>query len=205
MMQQVNLLVEDLRPRREALSLNQLITGWGALSALLVLVSAWQGVSIWRLEAQEHDRRVEWQAIERANAELRGEVAAEADPTLVEELDDLRRRFSAQAALVEAVRGYESRSERGFSPFLTDLAARQMDGMALSRIVLRDGGSHIRLAGETQAPVHVPRFLQSLSLGDSFRGHRFDELRLEEQASGVLSFDVVGPDRDRVGLAPERG
>ncbi|MDZ7670265.1 MAG: hypothetical protein U5Q16_12900 [Gammaproteobacteria bacterium] len=199
MMQQVNLLADDLKPRREALSLRQLLAGWAAMAALLAVVSAWQAVSGWWLADDRGALQAQWQTLDTGNSRLRDNLQREPQPELVSEVETLRALFSNQAVLVEAVQGYESASERGFSGYLTELAAQQMEGIALSRIELRDGGAYIALSGETEKPVNVPQLLKRLSAGERFRGHRFDEFRLEAQDSGLLRFDIVGPAREHSG------
>lgn len=199
MMQQVNLLQDELGPGIELLTTRQLAVGWGLLVAVLALLSCWQAVQTWLLSTELAERRSEWETLTRANAELEASVDVDPDPKLVAEVSMLRELFRNQTLMVEAVRSYEQIRETGFSGYLNDLAARHVDGLALDRIELNHGGTHIALSGETAAPIHVPRFLKRLSDGASFRGHRFDEFRLEAQASGLLRFDIVGPARESGG------
>lgn len=198
-MQQVNLLVGELKPRREQLGLGQLGAVWGTFAGLLLLASSWQGVGLWRLAAEQAEQQTLWQELTRSNETLRSSFDPAPEPALIADVEELRRRLDDQALLVNAVRRYEATHDGGFAPFLRDLAARHVDGLALSRIELYDGGGHVLLSGETVAPVNVPVFLKGLSEAESFRGHRFDELRLEAQESGLLRFEIVGPARERQG------
>lgn len=193
MMQQVNLLTDELKPRLEPLTARQLLIGWGVLAGLLLLVSAWQGLGVWQMAGERAERQSYWQTLTAANARLEAQVRTAPEPELVTEVETLRREFRTRSRMVDAVRGYEEVGATGFSGYLADLAAQHVDGLALDRIELSAGGSHILLSGETEAPIHVPRFLRRLSDGGSFRGHRFDKFRLEAQDSGLLRFDIVGP------------
>jgi hypothetical protein len=199
MMQQVNLLVSELRPKREPLTLRQLALAWGGMVTVLLLTSSWEGIGVWQLAGEQADKETRWQELSSSNDTLRSSFTTTPEPQLITEVNALRERFHNQALLVNAVAGYEQSSQSGFSPFLQDLAAQHVDGMALSHIELHDGGSHILLSGETEAPVNVPLFLKRLSEGESFRGHRFDQFRLEAQESGLLRFDITGPERERKG------
>lgn len=193
MKQQVNLLAEEHRPRREYLAPGQVVPAWLALLALLAVISGWQQIASWRMADASQRIESEWRAlVARADA-LRAARDIDPEPELVEEVETLRGLFYSQSLLIEAVRDYERSSEGGFSGYFRDLADGRIPGLALSRIELRDGGSHILLSGETEVPVNVPRFLKRLSGGPSFQGHRFDEFRVEAQASGLLRFDIVGP------------
>lgn len=196
MRQQVNLLVEELRPRREYLAPSQVLTAWALLLALLLSVSAWQQVSAWRLADASTRIESEWRALVASADALRDALDTEPAPELISEVETLRGLFNSQSLMVEAVRDYEQSSQGGFSGYLSDLAQGRVSGLALQRIELRDGGNRIRLSGETAAPVHVPQFLKRLSGAASFKGHRFDQFKVEAQDSGLLSFDIVGPTLD---------
>jgi hypothetical protein len=198
MMQQVNLLTDELKPKRDPLTLQQLLSTWLALLGLLMLVSVWQGFGIWSLESAHAERQQALETLTADNDALRASVSTAPEPELIAEVAAMRERFSLQSLMVDAVTGYE-RGDAGFSGYLTDLAVNHVDGMALQRIELADGGSRITLSGETEAPVNVPVFLKRLSDGDSFSGHRFDQLRLEAQESGLLRFRIMGPAEERKG------
>lgn len=199
MRQQVNLLDDDLKPPREILALGQVFAGWCALLGLLLLVSAWQVFDTWRLGSSQIETQARWQALQDANAALRDDMDRGPEVELVNDVERLRGLLRDQARMVNVVQSYERAGDQGFSSYLKELAAQHMEGLALSRIELRDGGTYILLSGETRQPVNVPRFLRRLSAGERFRGHRFHELRLEAQDSGLLRFDIIGPALERKG------
>lgn len=193
MMQEVNLLVPELRPAPERLALGQVGAVWCGLAALLLAISSWQGIGVWRLASEKADKQARADVLSAANDSLRSSFSTTPEPQLVARVKQLRETLQNQALMVKAVKAYQGGSGRGFASYLEDLAAHRVDGMTLSRIELTDGGNRIQLSGETVAPVNVPVFLERLSDGDSFRGHRFDEFRLEAQESGLLHFDITGP------------
>lgn len=199
MMQQVNLLVDELKPTKEALTFRQLMTVWSVFGLLLVLISGWQGLDLWRLNSEKLENEAQVKNVQQANEALKARISTEPDPELKAEVESLRQMQAHQELLVNAVAGYESASEQGFSPYLTDLARHHVKGMWLSQISLADGGARIQLKGETTDPVFVPAFLKQLSQGESFKGHRFDGFELEEQESGLLRFDIMGPGEARSG------
>jgi len=208
MMQQVNLLSEDLEPHVEPLTLRQLAMGWGAVVGVLLLVSAWQGFGLWRLadelgltpdELQKQLDELGIRVQSTTTPLTEAEVRTEPQPELVREVAALRDEFRLQSRLIDVVEDYENADDGGFSGFLTDLASQPVEGLALDRIELTRGGSHILLSGETEAPVHVPQLLKRLADGDSFRGHRFDAFRLQAEDTGLLRFDIVGPAEENRG------
>jgi hypothetical protein len=198
-MQQVNLLIEELRPKREVLGLRQLVLAWAAFGGLLAVISAWQGFELWQLSAEQKEKADQVVALQRANAQLKASVAVEPDPVLQAEVEDMRHRQTSQQLLVGAVTDYEAASDGGFSPYLTDLARHHVKGMWLNRISFTNGGSRIRLTGQAVDPVHVPVFLQQLSRVGSFKGHRVDAFELQELEAGLLRFEITGPKEARSG------
>lgn len=199
MRQQVNLLSEELKPRRELLSLTHLLGLWASVVVVLVLVSSWQGFSAWRLSAQRQAQETVYQRLVESNQALKQRANRPGDPELVTELESLREQLTLHTLLVDAVAGYEQSSREGFSGYLADLARQHVEGLSLSRIEFRHGGSTILLSGETLTPVNVPLFLKQLSRGERFRGHRFDALELEAQDNGLLRFDIRGPVKEDKG------
>lgn len=192
MMQQVDLLADELKPRREPITPRQLLGAWLALVGVLLAAAAWQGIGMSTLADAHDERQRALDTLTADNEALRASIATTAEPQLITEVAQLRALFNQQSLMVEAVVGYAGRGD-GFSGFLTDLAARPVEGVALQRIRLTDGGETIALSGETDVPINVPLLLKRLSDGDSFRGHRFDQLRLEALESGLLRFDIMGP------------
>jgi hypothetical protein len=169
-----------------------LLLAWGGLVGVLMLASIWQGVGLWQLADGRADREAHLRTVTATNAGLAAEVRSEPAPELVSEVDALRDEFRLQSRLMDVVSRYHETDQTGFSGYLSDLAAQHVDGVALDRIELA-GGGQVLLSGEAEAAVHVPRLLKRLADGRRFRGHRFDEFRLEAQPSGLLRFDIVGP------------
>ena len=193
MRQQVNLLAEELKPRTQPLTPVQLLTVWVALVGILMLVSGTDTLSLWQMTTQRDDASAQWETLRSVNSELKAGVSA-ADPILQQEVDLLRKRRSDQRRLMDLLFGYQEKQSEGFSPYLSDLAEHRIDGMWLQQITLKQGGSQIHLNGRTLDPEVVPRFLKQLSLGDSFRGHRFQQFELKENEQGLLEFDISNPE-----------
>lgn len=194
MKQQVNLLTDDLKPKRETLSLGQLFGLWAGFSVVLAVVSGWGGASLWQLTDEEAEKREQWRLLRQTNEQLKASYSENADPRLAAEVSELKADRAEQEQLIAALMHYRTDQAHGFSSYLDDLADHQVDGMWLSRITLMDGGERIQLQGVTLDPVHLPAFLQELSKGESFSGHRFDEFKLEETEDGLLEFDILGPE-----------
>lgn len=195
MMQQVNLLSADLMPRRDPLTLNQLLLLWGAFALLLLTATAWSGFDTWRLASTQEATKEQWRLLRAANEQLRASYTSTPDPELESKVAQLRIEQVERAALMSMLADYHSRQALGFSGYLADLSAHSVDGMWLSEISLHGGGRWIAIKGLTTDPARVPEFLRRLSDGASFDGHLFDGFELKETESGLLEFAIEGPEQ----------
>ncbi len=194
MRQQVNLLTEELKPRIQPLNFTQLMAAWAALVGLLLLVSGGDGASLWQLASQHEETTTQWRTLRDANSRLKASVSEQADPALRLEVDNMRERRDEQRRLMDLLFGYESKQSDGFSLYLNDLARYRVNGIWLRQITLNEGGARIHLNGRTTNPEDLPLFLKQLSLGESFRGHRFQNFELRENDEGILEFDISDPE-----------
>ena len=196
MRQQVNLLSDELKPRSDPLQFKQLLLAWAGFSFLLILMTGWDGAGLWMLNAEQEQASERLGQLRRVNADLQATTRTTPDAGLQEEVDELRARQAEQIQLLALLAGYGTGETTGFSSYLNDLADHRVNGLWLSRIVLEESGRRIRLKGLTTDPVNLPVFLQGLSAGESFRGHQFDDFGLQEVESGLLEFDIAGPEED---------
>ena len=194
MKQQVNLLADHLRPRREQLTISQLLLGWTAFAGLLTLVATWDGIGIWQLSSKQAETREQWQLLKDANERLRGTFSTDPDAALAAEVAELKAEQLERLQLMKLLAEYQAQQAGGFSGYLDDLATYNVDGIWLSAISLQTGGRWIQLKGVTTDPAKVPEFLRRLSDGESFDGHLFDAFELKETDAGLLEFDIVGPE-----------
>ncbi len=196
MRQQVNLFTPELRPRREPLTLGQLLMGWGVFAGVLVLLGSVSGFDVWQLSSQRAETVEQWELLKATNQRLKASFSTAPDATLEAEVARLRRAQLERERLMALLEEYQVEQAQGFSGYLDDLATHRVEGMWLSAIALETGGRWIQLKGLTTDPAQVPEFLRQLSEGSSFDGHRFDAFELKETESGLLEFDIVGPEED---------
>jgi Tfp pilus assembly protein PilN len=196
MRQQVNLLSDDLRPRREPLTLGQLLAAWALFAGALALLGSVNGFDIWQLSSQRAETVEQWELLKATNARLKASFSTAPDEALEAEVARLRQAQLERERLMALLDEYQLEQVEGFSGYLEDLAAHGVDGMWLSAIALETGGRWIQLKGLTTDPARVPEFLRQLSEGSSFDGHRFDAFELKETESGLLEFNIVGPEAD---------
>jgi hypothetical protein len=196
MSQQVNLLIDDLLPKRTLFgTVHAVATVFGCV-AILTAISVHTLIDISHLTGQ-HDRLTRQLAVlADANAKARASVTSVEDSKLAARVADLRSQLDSRTALETALAGEVKTRSRGFSGHLDGLAANALPGLWLTEIQLLDGGDRMRLSGMTIDPVLVPKFLKGLGHGDEFAGHRFDTFELAADETNALRFTITGPDED---------
>lgn len=196
MSQQVNLLTDDLRPKRELLTAAQALVGAAVFALLLVAHSIYGLVAVSRVDEQRQGLAKQLATLADANAKVRASINLVEDPKLASRVADLRSQLASRTVLVAALSGTTNGRSAGFAKHFDELAAHVQAGLWLTDIELSGGGGHIRLAGMTLDPVLVPRFLKELGQGEQFVGHRFDTFELAAGDDGALHFTITGPDGD---------
>ena len=196
MSQQVNLLIDELRPKRELLTAAQALVGAAMFALLLVAYSVYGLVAVSRVDEQRQGLAKQLATLADANAKVRASINVVEDPKLALHVADLRSQLASRTVLVAALSGTTNGRSAGFAKHFDELAAHVQAGLWLTDIELSGGGGHIRLAGMTLDPVLVPRFLKELGQGEQFVGHRFDTFELAAGDGGALHFTITGPDGD---------
>ena len=201
--QQVNLLVDELRPAITLMDSKHLLIFAGGTLLLLLLISAYGAFRIHSLNTAEELATAQLKKLTDTSAVLTASFDARVDPALVEEVSDLKARIAAQQQLLLRLSDGDRIQRLGFSDYLGDLAKNHVDGMWFTQLHFSSGGRQIQLSGQTLDPLYVPQFLKKLARESRFVGHEFDrfELRAIDPPEGVpssrvnpLEFTITGPD-----------
>ena len=168
---------------------------------MLVLFTAWHGLSATFLEADLAVVAKEVQVVQAENGELK-RAAEQRLSQLRTDLERLRREQIERSELVAILSGYESKT--GFSGHLMSLARSHVDGLWLNeiRIVQSDGSElpQVQLKGSATHPQRVPDYLHSIADDRYFAGQRFDRFRLDiSEEDGLVLFELVGPANEDAG------
>ncbi len=195
--QQINLLVDDLAPRREYLTFAH-----AAALCLVVVVglTSITVVSAFRLaglHTESASASGQFTELARTTQELKRTAAVEVDSALLARVEALRADRAARLALVDVVGTTAGARTRGFSEYLSELARNEEPRIWLTRMRFESVGARVELEGTTLDPLHVPAMLKLLSQGDRFAGHRFDEFEIVRQSGGDLQFLITGPAVER--------
>jgi Tfp pilus assembly protein PilN len=190
--QQINLYQPIFRTHKKVFSAVTIVQIAGVFVLGLLLI---YGFARWQVGGLEE--RVASLEAQRTTAMTQLQTLSSQQPTtsrsrLVQ--DQLREAEIEQQQKQRLLSGFMTRrigDTGGFSRHLAGLARQRIDGLWLTRVIVRDDG--IELAGETDAGELVPRYLARLGQEQAFAGTEFASLRLQRGA-GIgtpVSFQVA--------------
>ncbi|MDX1588774.1 MAG: PilN domain-containing protein [Oleiphilaceae bacterium] len=203
MKQRVNLYTPELRPRREWLTLNQLVLA-GALCVLLMgLVSLALRWELGQEQQQLAQLRSEHAALTRVVEEMETALSERGvEPGLQEQVAQLERQVRQRRDLLSRTEQLTGGGEKGFSPYLRSLARQSDSGLWLTRIRVDLRSDQLRLQGRTKSGDQIPRYLNRLKQEPLFSGHGFGDFALErDPESGVLEFRLASSREEDNGRA----
>ena len=152
--------------------MGQVIAG---VIAVMVLVSAYDLFTQWRLSNQLQTLQVTLQEETRRTSELDEQLARRSQNS---ELTNRLERAEARLEASIQIRNFLSETQlgnvNGFSEFFKDLSRAAFDGISVSEFSFAEGGSAVRLVGQTVDSAMVPRYVDNIERGNSpLRQQRF--------------------------------
>ena len=189
-LQQVNLLQEGLLPKKELLHESQLLYGWLGFTALLILVSVWDGVALYDVEKKIAELNMKLDTITQAKEKLLATQQG-GKKRLNEEIKALQEKRFAQNALVKVLTVDDREGAMGNA--LLALSSSDFRDVWLEEIRLVPQGVYLK--GNVSHAAAFPRYLQALAENERFHGQRFDTVDLRRhQDTEALAFELKSPD-----------
>lgn len=188
-MQNINLYQREQK-RRSGPRPKQMVLGWLVLFALLLAHAGWQG---WQLQRATTLASAAQAAAQHQQDQLSAAQASFVEPQLDPQLPlRLAQQEHSNLQLQRLVAHLQLLAQQQSAGFVAPLAAlserHPPQGLWLSEIALRDGGSTLSLQGLTQDQQLVPLYLHSLGVSPVFRGREFAHFELQRNDAGLLSF-----------------
>ncbi|MDG9670183.1 hypothetical protein ONV78_20770 [Hahella sp. CR1] len=194
-MQQVNLYVEEFRPRRDPLSIPVMIA---AVVAVMVLCGCYTGYLVWRsadVTMSQLTAESRKQALGVEIDSMRKQLEARArDTRLQSDNDRLRLQMQNTEALLAALESglKADGGAMSYSELMIALARHRQEPLWLQRIRIQQGGERLIFSGTTVQPDLLPAYLQALGDEPALRGRAFNMLTLkpEQESASARLFEV---------------
>jgi cell division protein FtsB len=197
-MQNINLYQERFRPRREIVQSRQLLLGLVALLAVLMLISGWNGWRNHDLAQQLARARQQEQAVKAKLENLRNAAAnRKQDPALQARLAQLRQDVSTRQQVLKILTGKSFGNTESFAGQFTGLARQRIEGLWLTGLHIRAGGTRLDMQGNALKPELVPQYLQRLSQETVFQGTEFESFLMarRKEAPRWIEFSLQSADK----------
>lgn len=194
-MQQVNLYLPELRPRREWLSAEFAVlacVGFIALLLIAQLVTTYRANS---LDEQITGQEARVATLEAQVARLKQASTAAGTPSLDETIAQLETAIANRQKVGRILAGQNVGNARGFHANLQALAQQSQDDLALERFTFSRGGGYVEMRGQARSATAVPLYLQRLKQSAAFGQARFGLLSVtSENSSGSVVEFALGYD-----------
>lgn len=189
MKKRINLYLPELHPKRQYLSLSQIVLAWGCVLGLLLLAGG--VVQILRQQSAHQLQALQQQMNEldvqtkTLNAQLQ---QRHPDAALARELQLRREEVLSKQQLQAHLTQIGTIQNQGFSVWLYDLAQAHMPGIALQSFEIEN--DQLRVQGEAASNDAVPAWLSHFGEHPKLRNRTFSALQVQRQKSGVLQFHL---------------
>ncbi|MDZ7661736.1 hypothetical protein [Thiohalophilus sp.] len=196
--QQINLYQEVFREQTIPVSARQVSLLLLVLIGVLGLVSAglyWQQQG---LQEQLVAREQQKAGLDARLAALRQQFETrQGDPSLQRAVNALNEELVTRQRILQALSGQRFGNSDGFVEQLTGLARQRIEGLWLTELVIRRGGTRLDMQGRSLKPEYVPNYLQNLAAESIFAGTEFENLAIHRNADhpGQLDFQLQSKTR----------
>ncbi|MBW0149328.1 PilN domain-containing protein [Marinobacter arenosus] len=185
MNQQVNLYVQELRPRKESVQAGTFLGLVAVLVIVLVVTGAVVGHQNSRLAEQVNDIERQNLGLEQDITRLSAVVSArQPAPEVVKTLEQVSETLLRRQRLLEQVEGLVLNDGGRFSPQMAALARQIPDNVWLTGIQLDGLQSRVTIEGRARSSALVPAYLENLSNEPAFAGKTFGAFRLSRPEDG---------------------
>ena len=192
-MQQINLYQAEFKKEKIIVSAVQVAQVSAVVVAVLLLIT---GGNVWQtsrlqssLNQTEATRLASQKELEQSKQLY---AKKQENPVLVKQVEKLTMELNTKKQVLKVLSGKSFGNTRGFVEHFTGLAKQRIDGMWLTNISIREGGTSLGMKGTATRPEYVPQYLQRLSAESAFVGTEFKTFLLaqSEKKKRWVDFDL---------------
>ena len=177
-MQQVNLYLPELRPKKEWLTASTVLFSSVGLVLLLILSTVIGQSNLKTFEQQVIDLENQKVVTQEQITKIKSAPRVSDELQLNEKLSELKVAIKSRKKIGRIIQVQNLGNEKGFSLVMDGLARQSSGSLALSRIRFSKGGAVLEMQGQARTPESVPAYLQDLQSEPSFKNVHFGLLSL---------------------------
>ncbi len=186
-MQRINLFTTDLLPQREWLEFRRVIWLLPMVIVLLLLLAYGQRMALQQERASTQKARDDMQSVLNQIADMSRQLP---QTTVIVDAATLRQQLHERQTFLASLQS-ESAVQKGFSPFLLQLAQQSDPAIWLTDIQIDP--TAVQLKGATLKPENMPDWLLTLQQPKTPSALRFGQLQLQRvDDKPILQFTVHG-------------
>lgn len=191
--QQVNLYLPELRPRRDlvtSLRLAQVVAVMIGVMVLMSIFNVWQRASL-RSDLSEMQQLLAEQTARTEQVER--DVAARAtDQALVGEMNARELRITQSRDLYNFMSTSNLGNLNGFSEYLMDFSRASSPGLWITGFSIVGSAEHVSLRGFAQQAAMLPDYVSRLAMGESsIKNKRFGRLSTSRAGADEELYEFV--------------
>lgn len=191
-MQQVNLYLPELQPKKEWLTANTIVLTLLGFILLTAISTYYSGKEIKRYEARIELIEKQKEIIEFRIKEVQSTPRAININALEQTKKKLTKQVMAREQIGNLIQGQNLGNELGFSRAMTGFSRQSFPSVSLQHIRISRGGSFIELKGKTNVVENIPNFVRNLKKETSFHDAQFGLLSIVNVESSSLHDFTLG-------------
>ncbi|SMY36606.1 MSHA biogenesis protein MshI [Photobacterium andalusiense] len=185
----INLYSQHLQPKRQWLTLNNMLLSWLALTVLIATVSGCYSFKSRQLSPEIVSNNGQLTAAQTELALIQKQLLLHiVSPIKQQRVSVLEQEISAKQATLKAVANHDASLLVGYGEVLTQLAAAASTDIAIERISISAAGMNVN--GSARIPDAVPRWLSTFNRYSTLAERRFQLLTIDRDDSNQVRFSL---------------
>lgn len=185
----INFYQQQLKPKKELLTLNSIVSVWGAVAAIMLLVFALFQFQVMELNQQvmtanQLNSQLSTQADELKQKQAKHVPSAEK----LAAVERLKKDIASKQASLEAISQFDAEQQVGYSGVMDSLAQLARSDISLSSIDINNSALDVK--GYARDANVVPSWIAQFKQQISLMGRSFEQLSIGRDEQDVVTFEL---------------
>lgn len=187
--EQINLFPDELKTKKNHFTLTNVVLGWAALCALLMLSFAGLSYQKSQLNQELQLYRSQVTEFEKQSASLSQRLSQhKPTPAKVAAVARLKLEIEAKRNSLKAVSEFDETQQVGYSGVMRSLAVLGRDDISLSEISI--DATTLDLVGLARNPQAIPNWVSQFKSQLDLVGRSFEKLKIGRNEQGIVTFEL---------------